>query len=144
MVTPHTRHLEFEFPTTAGLEWPNNFSGPPTSPEPASAAPEDDDGDDGMLDAGDDDGFFTPVPGTPNVHSPATGAAARGVKSRVRAPVRYDFGLVDQSCWSILRECDFDPNTTLPERAELLDPAPVQGCQEEGKLNHTRYEPEQM
>ena len=38
VVTPHTRHLEFEFPTTAGLEWPKNFSGPPTSPEPTSAA----------------------------------------------------------------------------------------------------------
>jgi hypothetical protein len=32
----------------------------------------------------------------------------------------------------------------LPERIDLLDPAPVQGFLETGKLGHTRYEPEQM
>ena len=37
MVTSHTKHLEFDFPGTAGLDWPKNFSGPPTSPAPPDA-----------------------------------------------------------------------------------------------------------
>ena len=73
-----------------------------------------------------------------------TPPVVRNVKTRMRPPVRYDFGLVDQSCRSVLRECGFDPNVPLPERIDLLDPAPVQGFQFEGRCNHTRYEPEQM
>ena len=144
VVTPHTRHLEFEFPGVAGLQYPTNFSGPPTSPIPPPMVPDDD--DDGMVELPDEnDGFTTPEPGSPvSRQTPMTGGAARSVKGRARQPVRYDFGLVDQSCRSVLQERSFDPSVPLPERVDLLDPAPVQGFLVEGRCSHTRYEPEQM
>ena len=106
VVTPHTRHLEFEFPGTAGLLYPTNYSGPPTSPEPPPVIL---DGDDDVAEIPDEDdgGFTTPEPGSPVSHeTPMTGGAARSVKSRMRQPVRYNFGLMDQSCRSVFTRED--------------------------------------
>ena len=95
VVTPHTKHLEFDYPGTAGLDWPKSFSGPPESPAPSglefSMPPEDE-----VADLGGE-GCATPTPGSPVAQygqTLQTGSIAGNIKKRRRPEVTYDFGLV--------------------------------------------------
>ena len=75
------------------------------------------------------EGFATPTPGSPVAQygqTPQTGSITSNIKKRRRPEVIYDFGLVDQTCRSVLDVRSFDPRATLPTRVDLLDPPPFE------------------
>ena len=135
IVTPHTKHLEFDYPGTAGLDWPKSFNGPLESPAPSGlefSIPEDE-----VADLGGE-GFATPTPGSPDAQhgqTPQTGSIASNIKKRRRPEVSYDFGLVDQTCRPVLNVRSFDPRATLPT-------PPFEN--NFSGVAHTVYEPEHM
>ena len=75
-------------------------------------------------------------------HRRAASQATSSIDARRRPEVSYDFGLVDQTCRSVLDVRSFDPRATLPTRVDLLDPPPFEN--NFSGVAHTIYEPEHM